>query len=107
MDTRKMSEGDAVPLDAVPIVDPAELSRIAAAQPAPEVKAVRPKRTYNRKPKEPKEPKPEVAAPAKPEPAAPKHTDQLDPQFFAGLNCTLKRMMELERRAKLGSLRIV
>jgi len=109
----KMSaEKDAVPSDDAPVVEPSGASGSAAPEapePAPEVKAVRPKRTYNRKPKEPKpEPKDSKGEPV-PEPAAPRADTggTLDPQFFAGLNTTLKRMLELERRAKLGNLRIV
>ena len=106
---------DAVPLDPVPVVEPAELSGIAAAEPAPEIKAVKPKRAYNRKPKEPKDPKPEPV----PEPAAPRASSSagsaagsasagaLDPHFFAGLNLTLRKMMAEERKTKLSSLNIV
>ena len=105
---------DAVPLDPVPVVEPAELSGIAAAEPAPEIKAVKPKRAYNRKPKEPKDPKPEPV----PEPAAPRASSAagsaaasaggaLDPHFFAGLNLTLRKMMAEERKTKLSSLNIV
>lgn len=96
---------DAVPLDPVPVVEPAELSGIAAAEPAPEIKAVKPKRAYNRKPKEPKDPKPEPV----PEPAAPRADTggTLDPHFFAGLNLTLRKMMAEERKTKLSSLNIV
>lgn len=109
------AEKDAVPSDDAPVVEPSGASGSAAPaapEPAPEVKAQRPKRTYNRKPKEPKQPKPEPKdskGEPVPEPAAPRADTgaTLDPQFFAGLNCTLKRMLELERRAKLGNLRIV
>ena len=96
---------DAVPLDVAPVVEPAELSGIAAAEPAPEIKAVKPKRAYNRKPKEPKDPKPEPV----PEPAAPRADTggTLDPHFFAGLNLTLRKMMAEERKTKLSSLNIV
>ena len=102
---------DAVPLDPGPVVEPAELSGIAAAEPAPEIKAVKPKRAYNRKPKEPKDPKPEPV----PEPAAPRASSSaaastggaLDPHFFAGLNLTLRKMMAEERKTKLSSLNIV
>lgn len=100
---RKMAEekSDAVPVDA-PVVEPSDPSGGAAAvpEPAPEVKVVKPKRTYNRKPKEPKpEPKPEPV----PEPVGP----ALDPQFFAGLNATLRDMMKQERKSKISGLRIV
>ena len=96
---------DAVPLDVAPVVEPAELSGIAAAEPAPEIKAAKPKRAYNRKPKEPKDPKPEPV----PEPAAPRADTggTLDPHFFAGLNLTLRKMMAEERKTKLSSLNIV
>ena len=96
---------DAVPLDPVPVVEPAELSGIAAAEPAPEIKAVKPKRAYNRKPKEPKDPKPEPV----PKPAAPRADTggTLDPHFFAGLNLTLRKMLAEERKTKLSSLNIV
>ena len=97
--------GDAVPLDPVPVVEPAELSGIAAAESAPEIKAVKPKRAYNRKPKEPKDPKPKPV----PEPAAPRADTggTLDPHFFAGLNLSLKKMLAEERKTKLSSLNIV
>ena len=107
---------DAVPLDVAPVVEPAELSGIAATEPAPEIKAVKPKRAYNRKPKEPK-PESELAAPRESSAAdfaagfAAGCTvgtgGTIDPRFFAGLNLTLKKMLAEERKTRISSLNIV